>query len=68
MKSKVLFLFALATLFANYITNAQSGIITTIAGNGTFGYSGDGGAATAAALNAPLSIAVDASGNVYIAD
>ena len=45
-----------------------SGIITTIAGNGTFGYSGDGGAATAAELNNPTGVAVDASGNVYIAD
>ena len=43
MKFKVLFLFALATLFASYITNAQPGIITTIAGNGIAGESGDGG-------------------------
>jgi len=45
-----------------------SGVISTIAGNNTPGYSGDGGAATAAQLFAPLGIAVTASGNLYIAD
>jgi len=45
-----------------------SGIISTIAGNGTTGFSGDGGLATAAELNFPRGVAVDASGNVYIAD
>jgi hypothetical protein len=45
-----------------------SGVINTIAGTGTAGYSGDGGAATAAKLNAPTGVAVDGSGNVYIAD
>jgi len=44
------------------------GIITTIAGNGTASFSGDGGAATDAGLNSPNGIAVDGSGNVYIAD
>ncbi len=47
---------------------AVNGVITTIAGNGRLGYSGDGGAALNAALNAPESVAVDATGNVYIAD
>ena len=46
----------------------SSNVITTIAGTGTAGYSGDGGAATSATLNAPLSLAMDASGNLYIAD
>lgn len=45
-----------------------TGIITTIAGTGSVGYSGDGGAATAATLNYPTQLAVDASGAIYIAD
>ena len=45
-----------------------SGIITTVAGNGTMGYSGDGGSATTAKLWAPKSIATDGSGNIYIGD
>ena len=43
-------------------------IITTIAGTGSDGYSGDGGAATSAQLNNPAGVALDSSGNVYIAD
>lgn len=46
----------------------SSNIITTIAGNGSFGYSGDGGLATSAQLYWPMDVAVDATGNVYIAD
>lgn len=45
-----------------------AGDIITIAGTNTGGYSGDGGAATNAELEFPTSVAVDASGNVYIAD
>ncbi|MCD6011769.1 MAG: repeat containing protein [Flavipsychrobacter sp.] len=45
-----------------------TGIIFTIAGNGIAGYSGDGGAATAATFNTPTGIAADASGNIYVAD
>jgi uncharacterized protein (TIGR03437 family) len=45
-----------------------SGIITTVAGNGTAGFSGDGGPATRAALNQPYGIAVDSNGNLYVAD
>ena len=46
----------------------SSGIITTVAGNGTNGYSGDGGSATSAELSNPQGIALDSSGNLYIAD
>ena len=45
-----------------------SGTITTVAGTGTFGFSGDGGPATSAELNDPDGVAVDGSGNLYIAD
>ncbi|MBC7552407.1 MAG: T9SS type A sorting domain-containing protein, partial [Taibaiella sp.] len=47
---------------------SAAGIITTIAGNGTAGYSGDGGAATAAKLSSPNDVVVDNSGNLLIAD
>ena len=45
-----------------------TGIISTVAGNGSLGFVGDGGPATAAGLTAPEAVAVDASGNLYIAD
>src|SRR5437773_1005581 len=48
--------------------DAASGIITTVAGNGSPGFAGDGGAATSASLNFPFGVALDASGNLYIAD
>jgi len=48
--------------------DARTGVISTIAGNGDKGYSGDGGPATAAALNEPYGIALDCAGNLYIAD
>ena len=44
----------------------SSGAITTVAGNGTFGFSGDGGPATSAAIDNFGSVAVDAAGNLYI--
>ncbi|MCA8917522.1 MAG: putative Ig domain-containing protein [Planctomycetes bacterium] len=48
--------------------DASSGVISTVAGNGTSGNSGDGGAATAAQLNYPNGVAVSASGDIYISD
>jgi len=47
---------------------ASSGDIQTVAGNGTAGYSGDNGPATAAELYSPYSVFVDSSGNIFIAD
>jgi len=47
---------------------SASGIITTVAGNGRYGFSGDGGPATGASLRGPQGVAVDAAGNVYIGD
>ena len=46
----------------------SSGIITTIAGNGTAGFSGDGGPATSASLNDPLFISLDSAGDIFITD
>lgn len=48
--------------------DAATGIITTIAGNGTYGYSGDGGAATSAMIGNPQQLALDGLGNLYIAE
>ncbi|MEI7435741.1 MAG: MBG domain-containing protein, partial [bacterium] len=45
-----------------------NGIISTIAGTGTSGFSGDGGAATSAKLNQPIAITVDVAGNVFVAE
>ncbi|MES2019200.1 MAG: RHS repeat-associated core domain-containing protein [Pseudomonadota bacterium] len=45
-----------------------SGIISTVAGTGTAGFSGDGGLATSAALSSPNGVAADTQGNLYIAD
>ena len=47
---------------------SATGLITTYAGNGVAGYSGDGGPATDATLNRPFGIAVDNGGNVYFSD
>ena len=47
---------------------AANGAISTVAGNGTLGYSGDNGPATNAQLDSPHSVAMDGAGNLYIAD
>ena len=48
--------------------DASTGIITTVAGNGEHGYSGDGGLATDAMLASPIAVTVGAKGDLYIAD
>jgi uncharacterized protein (TIGR03437 family) len=59
----------IADLWNNRIRRvSQQGVITTVAGNGTAGFSGDGGPATAAALNQPYDVQVDAQGVLYISD
>lgn len=56
------------TYFQQVFRITPAGVITAYAGNGTQGFSGDGGQATAAQLFAPEGLAVDSSGNLYIAD
>ncbi len=48
--------------------NMATHIISTIAGNGAFAYTGDGGPATNAAINAPSGLCIDKIGNIFIAD
>ena len=50
------------------IRKVSNGVITTVAGNGTHGFSGDNGPATSAQLYNPDGVAVDPAGNLYIAD
>jgi hypothetical protein len=47
---------------------SPNGIITNFAGNGTYGYTGDGGPATAAEVEGPWGVATDSAGNVYFSD
>ncbi len=59
--------------FCDYLNHrirkiSSTGTITTIAGIGVAGFSGDGSVATSAQINAPEGVAVDGSGNVYFAD
>ena len=50
------------------VRKVSGGVIATIAGTGVAGFSGDGGGARNAQLNSPYGVAVDAAGNVYVAD
>ena len=52
----------------NRIRKVADGVITTAAGNGTAGFSGDSGPAAGAEVNLPQGVAVDSAGNLYIAD
>ena len=70
MTRKILGLLILAALSAA-VAGAQSAgdwIIETVAGTGTAGYGGDGGAAVAAQVSSPYGVAADGAGNLYIAD
>ena len=62
--------FFIADGFNNRIrrVDASAGLITTVVGEGTLGFGGDGGPATAAQLAVPTSIAFDAAGSLFIAD
>ena len=66
MKTIPLFLLLFITMLGCFSLRAQ--IITTVAGNGAPGYSGDGGPATSAQFNNPICVALDAAGNIYVSD
>jgi sugar lactone lactonase YvrE len=48
--------------------DAKTGVITTVAGTGSAGYSGDNGPAIAAQLSSPVGLVIDGAGNIYVAD
>jgi uncharacterized protein (TIGR03437 family) len=54
--------------YGDRIRKVSNGVITTVAGNGTRGFSGDDGPATSAQLDQPWAVAVDSAGNLFIAD
>lgn len=59
----------IADIYSSRILEVSAtGTVTVVAGNGTHGYSGDGGLATSATLDGPEGVAVDSSGNIFIAD
>ncbi len=69
MKTSVLLLSIFTgILLSATIATAQPGNITTVAGDGVGGFSGDGNLAIYAQLGGPSGIAIDTAGNLYIAD
>jgi hypothetical protein len=61
--------FYICTLILSFLAvKANSQIITTIAGTGTTGFTGDGGMATMAQLHGPFGLALDTAGNIFFAD
>jgi sugar lactone lactonase YvrE len=58
----------ISDLLNNRVRMVSGGVISTVAGNGTCGFSGDGGSATAAKICGPVGVAVDAKNNLYIGD
>ncbi len=68
VKRALLFILFIVTFYAVIALPVHAeGIITTLAGNGIRGFSGDGGQATEAQLNRPSCLSVDSSGNIFIA-
>ena len=68
MMRRVWILWLLVLLISAQADARRVGIITTLAGNGKYGYAGDGGPASLAVLDTPSGVAVDQSGRVYISD
>ena len=67
MKNSNGLLIALLVISAPLLAQAQ-GLITAVAGNGSIGFSGDGGPATSATLGLPNGLGADSAGNFYIVD
>jgi trimeric autotransporter adhesin len=70
-QASIVCLIAVACLFLPCLSRAQTPPyydISTVAGNGTQGYSGDGGAATSAEFSSPFDVILDSSGNFYVSD
>jgi len=70
-RASIVFPIAVACLFLPSVSRAQAPpnyTISTIAGNGTQGYSGDAGAATSAEFSTPFDVILDSSGNFYVSD
>jgi hypothetical protein len=66
--SKNLAFIILISLSAGLFNNAEGQIITTVAGNGTVGASGDGGFATAAKFDSLAYVTIDTSWNLFVSD